>query len=99
MRRSAGTILGLLVLGLGVTSPVTAQTFSSGSTGVPKGVYTSTLAVFSDTGGRMVDERYRHLGASFISEYDRTKWLLGHHDVHEDVLARIRQRRSACDEL
>ena len=49
-------------------------------TGVPKGVYTSTLAVFSDTGGRMVDERYRHLGASFISEYDRTKWL-AHYEV------------------
>jgi len=48
--------------------------------GVPKGVYTSTLAVFSDTGGRMVDERYRHLGASFISEYDRTKWL-AHYEV------------------
>jgi len=48
--------------------------------GVARGVYTSTLAVFSDTGGRMVDETYRHLGASFISEYDRTKWL-AHYEV------------------
>src|SRR2546428_102054 len=27
---------------------------------VPKGVYTSTLAVFSDTHGQLVDETYRH---------------------------------------
>ena len=29
---------------------------------IPKGVYTSTLAVFSDTKGRLVDETYRHNG-------------------------------------
>lgn len=39
---------------------------------IPKGVYTSTLAIFSDTGGRMVDETYRFTG-KHISEYDRTK--------------------------
>ena len=27
--------------------------------GIPRGVYTSTLAVFSDTHGRLVDETYR----------------------------------------
>ncbi len=42
--------------------------------GVPKIVYTSTLAVFGDTRGRLADESYRHDGA-FLSEYDRTKWL------------------------
>ncbi|HEV8637336.1 MAG TPA: NAD-dependent epimerase/dehydratase family protein [Chloroflexota bacterium] len=42
--------------------------------GVPKGVYTSTLAVFSDTGGRVVDESYSYDGPH-LSEYDRTKWL------------------------
>ena len=40
---------------------------------IPKGVYTSTLAVFSDTKRKMVDETYRYDGAH-LSEYDRTKW-------------------------
>ncbi len=40
--------------------------------GIPKGVYTSTLAVNSDTHGRVVDETYRFRGRH-ISEYDRTK--------------------------
>ncbi|MEP7289757.1 MAG: NAD-dependent epimerase/dehydratase family protein [Chloroflexota bacterium] len=42
--------------------------------GIPKGVYTSTLTVFSDTKGQMVDESYKYTGPSFLSEYDRTKW-------------------------
>lgn len=29
---------------------------------IPKGVYTSSLAVFSDTRGRLVNESYRHNG-------------------------------------
>jgi nucleoside-diphosphate-sugar epimerase len=45
----------------------------------PKGVYTSTLAVFSDTKGKAVDETYRHDGP-WLSEYDRTKWL-AHYQV------------------
>lgn len=40
--------------------------------GVPKGVYTSTLAVNSDTHGLLVDETYRYRGPH-LSEYDRTK--------------------------
>ncbi|WP_457653200.1 NAD-dependent epimerase/dehydratase family protein [Rhodocaloribacter sp.] len=47
--------------------------------GIPKGVYTSTLAVFSDTKGRMVDETYRYDGPH-ISTYDRTKWQ-AHYEV------------------
>jgi nucleoside-diphosphate-sugar epimerase len=47
--------------------------------GVPKGVYTSTIAVFGDTHGRVVDETYRFSGP-FISEYERTKWL-AHYEV------------------
>ena len=39
---------------------------------VPKGVYTSTLAVNSDTRGRSVDESYRFDGPH-VSVYDRTK--------------------------
>ena len=46
---------------------------------IPRGVYTSTLAVFSDTHGRKVDENYRHDG-KHLTEYDRTKWL-AHYEV------------------
>ena len=41
---------------------------------IPRGVYTSTLAVFSDTKGRVPDEAYRYDGPH-LSEYDRTKWI------------------------
>jgi len=47
--------------------------------GVPKGVYTSTVAVNSDTRGVLVDEAYRY-GGAHLSEYDRTKWA-AHYDV------------------
>lgn len=40
--------------------------------GIPKGVYTSTVAVNSDTRGQLVDETY-HFTGEHISEYDRTK--------------------------
>lgn len=40
--------------------------------GVPRGVYTSTIAVHSDTGGRVVDEGYRFTGRH-LSLYDQTK--------------------------
>ena len=46
---------------------------------IPRGLYTSTLAVFSDTRGRLVDETYRNEGP-WLSEYDRTKWL-AHYNV------------------
>lgn len=46
---------------------------------VPKGVYTSTLAVFGDTGGQIVDESYR-MDGPWLSEYDRTKWM-AHYQV------------------
>lgn len=48
-------------------------------TGVGRIVYTSTIAVFGDTGGRRVDESYRHDGP-WLTEYDRTKWL-AHYQV------------------
>ena len=49
--------------------------------GIRKGVYTSTLAVFGDTKGQLVDESYRHDGP-WLSEYDRTKWV-AHYEVAE----------------
>jgi nucleoside-diphosphate-sugar epimerase len=52
---------------------------------IPRGVYTSTLAVFSDTRGRLVDESYRHYGP-WLSEYDRTKWI-AHYQVAEPMIA------------
>lgn len=52
--------------------------------GIAKGVYTSTLAVFSDTRGRVVDETYRHSGP-WLSEYDRTKWM-AHYEVAEPMI-------------
>ncbi|MCP4356864.1 MAG: NAD-dependent epimerase/dehydratase family protein [Chloroflexi bacterium] len=42
--------------------------------GVPKIIYTSTIAVFGDTQGELVDETY-FKGGPFLTEYDRTKWL------------------------
>lgn len=46
---------------------------------VPRGVYTSTLAVNSDTGGCLVDESYR-FGGRHLSHYDQSKW-----EAHELV--------------
>ena len=47
--------------------------------GVPRVVYTSSLAVFGDTGGRVVDESYR-MDGPWLSAYDRTKWR-AHYEV------------------
>lgn len=52
---------------------------------IPKGVYTSTLAVFGDTGGRVVDETYRFAGPH-LSDYDRTKWE-AHYQVALPMIA------------
>ncbi|MGZ3679944.1 MAG: NAD-dependent epimerase/dehydratase family protein [Ktedonobacterales bacterium] len=52
---------------------------------IAKGVYTSTLAVFSDTHGQLVDETYRYDGPH-LSEYDRTKWV-AHYEVADPMIA------------
>jgi nucleoside-diphosphate-sugar epimerase len=51
---------------------------------IPKGVYTSSIAVFGDTRGQLVDESYRHDGP-WLSEYDRTKWA-AHYQVAEPMM-------------
>ena len=51
---------------------------------IPKGVYTSSVAVFSDTRGRLVDESYRHNGP-WLTLYDRTKWQ-AHYEVAEPLV-------------
>jgi nucleoside-diphosphate-sugar epimerase len=76
---------------LGISDPSRMEQINIGGTrnvlevmqelAIPKGVYTSTLAVFSDTNGRIVDESYRVDGASeqWASHYDRTKWEAHYH--------------------
>jgi nucleoside-diphosphate-sugar epimerase len=51
---------------------------------IPKGVYTSTVTIFSDTGGRLVDETYRYEGPH-LSEYDRTKGI-AHYQVADTMI-------------
>lgn len=51
---------------------------------IPKGVYTSTVGIYSDTHGRVVDESYR-INGPFISEYERTKWL-AHYEVAQPMI-------------
>ncbi|MGH9384583.1 MAG: NAD-dependent epimerase/dehydratase family protein [Vicinamibacterales bacterium] len=53
--------------------------------GVPKGVYTSSVAVFSDTRGLVPDEYYRYSGPH-LSVYDRTKWA-AHYEVVLPMMA------------
>ncbi len=50
---------------------------------IPKGVYTSTLAVNSDTHGELVDESYQFTG-NHLSEYDKTK-ALAHQKAQEFI--------------
>lgn len=52
--------------------------------GIAKGVYTSTLAVYSNTHGKAVDESYRFTG-EHLSAYDRTKWQ-AHYEVAEPMM-------------
>jgi nucleoside-diphosphate-sugar epimerase len=52
---------------------------------IPKGVYTSTCAINSDTHGKLVDETY-HFSGIHISEYDRTKAAA--HEVAKEFIAR-----------
>lgn len=51
---------------------------------IPRVVYTSTVGVFGDTQGRLVDETHYARGP-FLTEYDRTKWL-AHYEVAMPML-------------
>lgn len=53
---------------------------------VPKGVYTSSLAVNGDTKGRVVDESYHYHGR-LPSAYQRTKWK-AHYEVALPMMRR-----------
>ena len=52
---------------------------------VPRGVYTSSLVVFSDTHGAVADESYRFTG-EYLSTYERTK-AIAHYRVAEPMMA------------
>jgi dihydroflavonol-4-reductase len=54
--------------------------------GVPRIIYVSTVNVFGDTWGELVDESYVGQGA-FFSEYERTKWL-AHYKVALPLIQR-----------
>jgi nucleoside-diphosphate-sugar epimerase len=41
---------------------------------IPKVVYVSTVGVFGNTGGKIVDESYEHPANDFTSCYEQTKW-------------------------
>jgi nucleoside-diphosphate-sugar epimerase len=42
--------------------------------GVPKMVYCSTIGIFGDTQGRVIDETFKRTQTDFSSAYDRTKY-------------------------
>jgi nucleoside-diphosphate-sugar epimerase len=52
---------------------------------IPKGVYTSSLVVNSDTKGEMKDETY-HFTGQHLSEYDRTKAVA--HEIAKEFIAK-----------
>ena len=52
--------------------------------GISRGVYTSTVAVNSDTHGVAADEDYRHDGP-WLSHYERTKWQ-AHYEVAQPMI-------------
>ena len=60
---------------------------------IPKGVYTSTLAVNSDTHGQLVDETY-HFTGKHLSEYDRTKAVA--HEIRATAKGSISRARAMC---
>lgn len=55
--------------------------------GVPRILYTSTLAVYGDTHGALPDESYIPPAGPFLTEYDRTKHL-AHYQVALPLIAR-----------
>jgi dihydroflavonol-4-reductase len=59
---------------------------AAAAAGTPRIVYVSTVNVFGDTHGRIVDETYRRdIGEGFLSWYDETKYRA--HEVAEQRIA------------
>jgi len=57
-----------------------------GELGIRRGVYTSTVGVFGNTEGKIVDESYRH-NDSLLTAYERTKWA-AHCEIAEPMMGR-----------
>lgn len=55
--------------------------------GVPRILHTSTVGVFGNTHGRIVDESFRAPKTSMASEYERTKW-----EAHYEVAVPLQQQ-------
>lgn len=55
--------------------------------GVPKILHTSTVGVFGNTHGKLVDETYRALREEMVSTYELTKWA-----AHYQVAAALQNR-------
>ncbi len=55
--------------------------------GVPKVMHTSTVGVFGNTHGQVVDESYRAAKDTLKSEYERTKWA-----AHYEIAVPLQQR-------
>jgi len=53
--------------------------------GIPKIIYTSTIAVNGDTHGYLADETYVPPEGPFLTEYDRTKWI-AHYKIAEPLI-------------
>jgi dihydroflavonol-4-reductase len=54
--------------------------------GVVRIVYVSTIGAFGNTGGRVVDESYRHPGDEYLSYYEETK-VLAHRAAVDRIAA------------
>jgi len=68
-------------------APKRALHVAAGASDVPRIVYVSTVSVFGDTHGRVVDETYRRPDRDFLSSYDETKFLA--HQIAEDRAATV----------
>lgn len=55
--------------------------------GVPKILHTSTVGVFGNTNGKLVDENFRAAKDSLKSEYERTKWA-----AHYEIAVPLQER-------
>ncbi len=55
--------------------------------GVKKIIHVSTVGVFGNTGGRLVDETYRVTQNELASEYEKTKWA-AHYEIAEPLQKR-----------
>ena len=53
--------------------------------GIPRIIYTSSIAVYGDTHGYLADETYVPPEGPFLTEYDRTKWV-AHFKVAEPLI-------------